>query len=119
MVRTIENHFQEKGSIFFHISSKIWTKFDPKLTGQEGAQTTTRDDPRDGKSSQSQTTFKILLLFNMLSAFLNGVNDCDETFNYWEPMHYLLYGKKNVAFEELGEKALRLCNLAENFNLEH
>ena len=55
----------------------------------------------------------------MLSAFLNGVNDCDETFNYWEPMHYLLYGKKNVAFEELGEKALRLCNLAENFNLEH
>ena len=66
---------------------------------KEGAKTTTRDDPRDGKSGQSQTTFKILLLFNMLSAFLNGINDCDETFNYWEPMHYLLYGKKNAAFE--------------------
>jgi alpha-1,2-mannosyltransferase len=23
---------------------------------------------------------------------VNNVSDCDETFNYWEPSHYMLYG---------------------------
>ena len=32
-----------------------------------GNSTNTRDDPREGKSSQSQSTFKVLLFANMLS----------------------------------------------------
>ena len=33
----------------------------------------------------------------------SGISDCDETFNYWEPLHYLIYGNffflsKNLNF---------------------
>ena len=34
----------------------------------------------------------ILLIARGLSASHNLVHDCDEVFNYWEPLHYLLYG---------------------------
>lgn len=35
----------------------------------------------------------ILLLFARLcSVIWNNISDCDETFNYWEPTHYMLYG---------------------------
>lgn len=33
-----------------------------------------------------------LLLIRMLSAGTTCVGDCDETYNYWEPLHYLLFG---------------------------
>ncbi|CAM9914877.1 unnamed protein product, partial [Choristocarpus tenellus] len=33
-----------------------------------------------------------IVLVRMLSAGTTCIGDCDETFNYWEPLHYLLYG---------------------------
>ena len=35
-----------------------------------------------------------LLLFaaRLVSTYYNIIHDCDEVFNYWEPLHYLLYG---------------------------
>lgn len=36
--------------------------------------------------------FALLLAARLLSAWLNIIHDCDEVFNYWEPLHYLLYG---------------------------
>lgn len=27
-----------------------------------------------------------------LGALVNIVHDCDEVFNYWEPLHYLVHG---------------------------
>ena len=33
------------------------------------------------------------VFFRVLSVFLLPIADCDETFNYWEPTHYLMYGK--------------------------
>ena len=39
-------------------------------------------------------SLKLFLTVHCLSAaFWSTVSDCDETFNYWEPMHFLLYGK--------------------------
>ncbi|EDO35244.1 predicted protein [Nematostella vectensis] len=38
------------------------------------------------------TIFKLLLSARFCSAFLSNISDCDETFNYWEPTHFLLYG---------------------------
>jgi len=40
------------------------------------------------------TRVALLLLFpaRLLSVYFNIVHDCDEVFNYWEPLHYLLYG---------------------------
>ncbi|XP_075980065.1 alpha-1,2-mannosyltransferase Alg9 [Anticarsia gemmatalis] len=34
----------------------------------------------------------LLLGARILSAYYGHVADCDETFNYWEPLHYLVYG---------------------------
>jgi hypothetical protein len=34
----------------------------------------------------------VLLTARLLSAAYNIVHDCDEVYNYWEPLHFLLYG---------------------------
>ena len=47
-----------------------------------------------GWSLSSYHAFQILIVFRFISVFYNNINDCDETYNYWEPvnaMHYVLY----------------------------
>jgi len=34
-----------------------------------------------------------------VSARYNLVHDCDEVFNFWEPLHYLLYGYGKQTWE--------------------
>ena len=34
----------------------------------------------------------LLVASRLLGALVNIVHDCDEVYNYWEPLHYLLYG---------------------------
>ncbi|KAF9346887.1 mannosyltransferase [Mortierella sp. AD094] len=36
--------------------------------------------------------FKALFLVRALGATYSNISDCDEVFNFWEPMHYLQYG---------------------------
>jgi alpha-1,2-mannosyltransferase len=36
--------------------------------------------------------FACLLAARLLSALFNIIHDCDEVYNYWEPLHFLLYG---------------------------
>lgn len=31
----------------------------------------------------------LLLVARLASAYWGHISDCDETFNYWEPLHYL------------------------------
>lgn len=38
------------------------------------------------------TALLVLLAARTVSARLNLVHDCDEVFNYWEPLHYLIFG---------------------------
>ena len=38
------------------------------------------------------TAFALLLTARLISAGVNIVHDCDEVYNYWEPLHFLLYG---------------------------
>lgn len=49
----------------------------------------------ESKSSLSfraiSNVFFIFAICNFVSAYLNPISDCDETFNYWEPTHLLLY----------------------------
>ena len=47
-----------------------------------------------------------LLLFIFL-AFWSSISDCDETYNYWEPMHYLIYGKGFQTWEYAPQYGLR------------
>ncbi|XP_064638611.1 alpha-1,2-mannosyltransferase ALG9-like [Lineus longissimus] len=39
------------------------------------------------------TAFKALMSARLCAAIWSNLSDCDETYNYWEPAHYLLYGK--------------------------
>lgn len=36
--------------------------------------------------------FAVLAVVRLFSAAYNNIADCDETFNFWEPTHYVLYG---------------------------
>jgi len=51
--------------------------------------------------------FFCFFLINMISAFLMPISDCDETFNYWEPTHLVLYGKGLQTWEYSPVYALR------------
>uniref|UniRef100_H3BHK5 Mannosyltransferase n=1 Tax=Latimeria chalumnae TaxID=7897 RepID=H3BHK5_LATCH len=42
---------------------------------------------------EGSTAFKCLISARFCAALLSNISDCDETFNYWEPTHYLVYGK--------------------------
>ncbi|XVE63394.1 hypothetical protein DITRI_Ditri07aG0016900 [Diplodiscus trichospermus] len=54
--------------------------------------------------------FTVLFALGMLrymSATSNIIHDCDEVFNYWEPLHYLLYKSGFQTWEYSSEFALR------------
>ncbi|KAI3497162.1 hypothetical protein L1887_39574 [Cichorium endivia] len=54
-------------------------------------------------------TFPIFALgiLRYLSATSNIIHDCDEVFNYWEPLHFLLYKSGFQTWEYSSEFALR------------
>lgn len=39
-----------------------------------------------------ETAVSLLILPRVVSALLNPIADCDETFNYWEPLHFIMHG---------------------------
>lgn len=51
--------------------------------------------------------FVALLFLRHFSAKSNLIHDCDEVFNYWEPLHYLLYKSGFQTWEYSSEFALR------------
>ncbi|EGG14046.1 glycosyltransferase [Cavenderia fasciculata] len=58
-------------------------------------------------SPSSKTVFLFLGLSAALSALFNRINDCDEFMNYWEPTHYLMFGKGLQTWEYSPVYALR------------
>ncbi|XP_058059151.1 alpha-1,2-mannosyltransferase ALG9 isoform X2 [Anopheles bellator] len=48
-----------------------------------------------------------LLVVRLQAAFWSTIADCDETYNYWEPLHYVLQGKGLQTWEYSPEFALR------------
>ncbi|XP_015748741.1 PREDICTED: alpha-1,2-mannosyltransferase ALG9-like [Acropora digitifera] len=58
-------------------------------------------------SPRPYTIFKLLLSARLCSAFLSNLSDCDETFNYWEPMHYLMFGSGFQTWEYSPKYAIR------------
>jgi alpha-1,2-mannosyltransferase len=51
--------------------------------------------------------FYVFLGANMLAAWFAPIQDCDETFNYWEPTHYLSHGYGLQTWEYSPEYAIR------------
>ncbi|KAL3846811.1 hypothetical protein ACJMK2_017765 [Sinanodonta woodiana] len=53
------------------------------------------------------TAFKIIMSARLCAAAWNIVGDCDETYNYWEPTHYLMFGKGFQTWEYSPQFAIR------------
>ncbi|XP_044750721.1 alpha-1,2-mannosyltransferase ALG9 [Coccinella septempunctata] len=53
------------------------------------------------------TAFKAILSARFCAAIWSHITDCDETFNYWEPMHFLIFGKGLQTWEYSPQFALR------------
>eukprot|EP00039_Didymoeca_costata_P012120 m.173373 g.173373 ORF g.173373 m.173373 type:complete len:528 (-) comp15387_c0_seq1:1842-3425(-) len=49
----------------------------------------------------------VLVAVRCIGALLAHITDCDETFNYWEPLHYLLHGTGLQTWEYSPEYGLR------------
>ncbi|KAK1321438.1 Dol-P-Man:Man(6)GlcNAc(2)-PP-Dol alpha-1,2-mannosyltransferase [Acorus calamus] len=60
-----------------------------------------------GGSLDWKIPFVALAFLRYMSATSNIIHDCDETFNYWEPLHYLLYRSGFQTWEYSAEFALR------------
>jgi len=54
-----------------------------------------------------RAAFKLLLTVRLAAAVWSFISDCDETYNYWEPLHFLIYGKGFQTWEYSPEFALR------------
>ncbi|KAL4423801.1 hypothetical protein ABPG75_001102 [Micractinium tetrahymenae] len=51
--------------------------------------------------------FALLAAARLISAALNIIHDCDETYNYLEPLHFVLYGSGMQTWEYGAQFALR------------
>ncbi|XP_059486586.1 alpha-1,2-mannosyltransferase ALG9 [Neocloeon triangulifer] len=65
------------------------------------------EEERDMVHLKANTAFKVLISARICAAIWSNISDCDETFNYWEPMHYMMYGKGMQTWEYSPEYALR------------
>ncbi|KAI8981227.1 glycosyltransferase family 22 protein [Trametes punicea] len=50
---------------------------------------------------------RILLLIRVAGAMYTGIQDCDEVFNFWEPLHYLFKGYGFQTWETSPEYSIR------------
>jgi alpha-1,2-mannosyltransferase len=53
------------------------------------------------------TALKLLIAFRLIPAVWLHITDCDETYNYWDPLHYLLYGSGFETWEYSPTYAIR------------
>jgi hypothetical protein len=68
---------------------------------------------RDAGHWPALACFATLLAVRLLSAAVNTVHDCDEVFNYWEPLHFLLHGYGLQTWENRHARTPRdACRLA-------
>lgn len=51
--------------------------------------------------------FSICLIAHVIAASNAPIQDCDETFNYWEPLHYLTHGSGLQTWEYSPEYSIR------------
>ena len=56
---------------------------------------------------RKHTLFGLFLVVNIIAALVNHIDDTDETFGYYEPLHYLLYGTGMQTWEYSPEFAIR------------
>ncbi|KAI0207456.1 Alpha-1,2-mannosyltransferase ALG9 [Lamellibrachia satsuma] len=55
----------------------------------------------------TSTALKALLSARLCAAIWSNISDCDETYNYWEPMHHLMHGYGYQTWEYSPAYAIR------------
>lgn len=50
-------------------------------------------EPDDGLLLTRRTAFWVVAFCHMFSALFAPIQDCDEVYNYWEPLHFFTHGK--------------------------
>ena len=78
---------------------------DGNADGGDVRETTRAPRTRSGKTFWR--AFALLSLARLASASLNLVHDCDETYNFWEPLHYLTHGHGMQTWEHAPRFGLR------------
>ncbi|KKY17749.1 putative alpha-mannosyltransferase [Phaeomoniella chlamydospora] len=63
--------------------------------------------PGSSSHVSSQTAFLVCCLSHVVAALYAPIQDCDETFNYWEPTHYLTHGYGLQTWEYSPEYGIR------------
>jgi alpha-1,2-mannosyltransferase len=53
------------------------------------------------------SAFYVFFAANLLAALFAPIQDCDETFNYWEPTHFVSHGYGLETWEYSPEYAIR------------
>ncbi|XP_047167751.1 dol-P-Man:Man(6)GlcNAc(2)-PP-Dol alpha-1,2-mannosyltransferase isoform X2 [Vigna umbellata] len=66
-----------------------------------------KSEEKDGKGLGWLFPFLALGFLRYMSATSNIIHDCDEVFNYWEPLHFLLYKTGFQTWEYSSQYALR------------
>lgn len=79
----------------------------PAPAGPKVHTVTERDSDPLLWAPERKTALFALFLLRMLGAMLLPISDCDETFNYWEPMHWMMYGYGFQTWEYSPQFALR------------
>ncbi|KAK4663210.1 mannosyltransferase [Podospora pseudopauciseta] len=62
---------------------------------------------KDAFAIQPISAFYFFLAANAVAALFSPIQDCDETFNYWEPTHYLSHGYGLQTWEYSPEFSIR------------
>lgn len=63
--------------------------------------------PPTAAAISARTAFVLLAVARLFSAAANIIHDCDETYNYLEPLHFLLFGSGMQTWEYSPQFALR------------
>lgn len=81
------------------------THVGPSMRNLPGPQTKKR--PSTPFAVKPIGAFYIFLAANIIAALYAPIQDCDETFNYWEPTHYISHGYGLETWEYSPEYAIR------------
>ncbi|XP_022250897.1 alpha-1,2-mannosyltransferase ALG9-like [Limulus polyphemus] len=88
-------------------NKKNSNKSAPQIVHQKKAVPVDNEEILAPWTPSSYTAFKALLSARLCAAVWSNISDCDETFNYWEPTHYLMYGKGFQTWEYSPVYAIR------------
>ncbi|CAH2069101.1 unnamed protein product, partial [Iphiclides podalirius] len=100
--RSIHNKNGTKRSSSFNKGKKS-----RKTSESEFLMTNAPSDLRSIAYPGGAAALVLLLISRLTSAYWGQISDCDETYNYWEPLHYLVYGSGLQTWEYSPAYAIR------------